>query len=93
MRGPPAGELQLRPGVDPMFAVLDENESAILLDDIVHDALATIEAPLSALFAHYDAFRDRRRRCGGLSLVSAEYAPLTDDPDAAVSAMGTGVVG
>ena len=67
-------------GVDPKFAVLDENDSAILLDDVVHDVLATIEAPLSALFAHYDAFRieDALRQ---LSLVNAEYAPVPDDPD------------
>ena len=56
-------------GVDPMFAVLDENDSAILLDDTVQDTLAAIDVPLSALFAHCDAFkieetlrRSRQRR-------------------------------
>ena len=65
----------------PIFDVLDENESAILLDDIVHDVLATIEAPLSTLFAHYDSFRidDALRQ---LDLVNTEYAPVPDDPEA-----------
>ncbi len=68
-------------GVDPKFEVLDENESAILLDNVVLDALATIEAPLSRLFAHYDSFRiDQALR--QLNLVNAEYAPLPDDPEA-----------
>ncbi|MDE2774605.1 MAG: UvrD-helicase domain-containing protein [Chloroflexota bacterium] len=68
-------------GVDPMFAVLDENDSAILLDDVVHDVLATIEAPLSTLFAHYDAFKiDEALRQP--SLVNAEYAPVPEDADA-----------
>ncbi len=67
-------------GIDPIFAVLDENESAILLDDIVHDALATIEAPLSALFAYYDSYRiDGALR--QLNLVNAEYAPAPEDPE------------
>lgn len=67
-------------GIDPLFTVLDENESAILLDDIVQDLLATIEAPLSSLFANYDAFiiEGELRR---LSLVNAEYPPAPDDPD------------
>lgn len=67
-------------GIDPKFEVLDENESAILLDDIVHDALATIKAPLSALFAHYDSFKiaEALRQ---LNLVNAEYAPVPDDPE------------
>ena len=67
-------------GVDPRFEVLDENESAILLNDIVLDALATIEAPLSKLFAHYDSFRiDAALRQH--NLVNAEYAPVPDDPE------------
>ena len=68
-------------GIDPLFDVLDENDSAMLLDDIVHDLLATIEAPLSRLFAHYDAFmiESLLRR---LSLVNAEYAPAPADPEA-----------
>lgn len=67
-------------GVDPKFAVLDENDSAILLDDAVQDTLAAIEAPSSALFAHYDAYRieDALRQP---SLINAEYAPVPDDPD------------
>jgi len=68
-------------GVDPMFAVLDENDSAILLDDVVHDVLATIEAPLSALFAHYDAFKIEEA-LRQPSLVNAEYAPVPEDADA-----------
>ena len=68
-------------GVDPRFAVLDENESAILLDDIVLDALATVEAPLSKLFAHYDSFRIEGA-LRQLNLVNAEYAPATDDAEA-----------
>ncbi len=68
-------------GVDPRFEVLDENESAIILDDIVLDALATVDAPLSELFAHYDSFRiDGALR--QLNLVNAEYAPAPDDPEA-----------
>ncbi|MCY4062667.1 MAG: UvrD-helicase domain-containing protein [Chloroflexi bacterium] len=68
-------------GVDPRFQVLDENESAILLDDIVHDVLATIKAPLSQLFAHYDSFRIEGA-LRQLNLVNAELAPVPDDPDA-----------
>ena len=68
-------------GIDPMFEVLDEVDSAILLDDIVSETLATIEAPLSRLFANYDAFRIEAalRR---LDLVNAEYPPAPDEPDA-----------
>lgn len=67
-------------GVDPRFEVLDENASAIMLDDIVQDALATVEAPLSQLFAHYDSFRiDQALR--QLNLINAEYAPAPDDPE------------
>ncbi|MCY3914383.1 MAG: UvrD-helicase domain-containing protein [Chloroflexi bacterium] len=68
-------------GVDPRFEVLDENESAIMLGDIVLDALTSIEAPLSQLFAHYDSFRiDQTLR--QLNLINAEYAPAPDDPEA-----------
>ena len=45
-------------GVDPKFEVLDENLAAILLDDAVDDVLATLEAPLTRLFAEYDVFND-----------------------------------
>ena len=60
--------------------MLDENESAILLDDIVQDALAALDAPLSRLFANYDAFviEGELRR---LSLVNAEFPPMPADPD------------
>lgn len=68
-------------GVDPKFAILDENDSAILLNDVVHDVLATIEVPLSALFAHYDAFKIEEA-LRQPSLVIAEYAPVPDDAEA-----------
>ena len=68
-------------GIDPKFAVLDENESAILLDDVVYDALATIDAPLSTLFAHYDGFKIEEA-LRQTSLVNAEYAPVPEDADA-----------
>ncbi len=70
-----------RAGIDPLFAVLDENESALLLDEAAQDQLATIEAPLSRLFAQYDAFiiESELRR---LSLVNAELPPMPADPDA-----------
>ena len=61
--------------------MLDENESALMLDDIVHDALTTVEAPLSKLFAHYDSFRINQA-LRQLNLVNAEYAPVPDDPKA-----------
>ena len=68
-------------GIDPEFEVLDENDSAILLGDIVYDALAAIEAPLSTLFAHYDSFKiDEALR--NLNLVNAEYAPVPAEPEA-----------
>ncbi len=44
-------------GIDPQFKVLDEVEAAILLSESVEDTLATIDAPLSELFAQYDAYR------------------------------------
>ncbi len=68
-------------GVDPLFAVLDENESAMLLDDVVDDALASLHAPLTRLYAHYDAFRieDALRQ---LNLVNSERPPLPADPEA-----------
>ena len=53
-----------------------------MLDDIVLDALATIEAPLSQLFAHYDSFRIDQALRQQLNLVNAEYAPAPDDPEA-----------
>ncbi len=67
-------------GIDPMFEVLDENESAMLLDDIADDVLVTIERPLSTLFAHYDAFRIENA-LRQMSLVNAECAPVPDDPE------------
>ena len=68
-------------GVDPKFEVLDENESAILLDDVVSDVLATIEAPLSSLFAHYDSYRIESALRQS-NLVNAAFASLPDDPEA-----------
>ena len=67
-------------GIDPRFDVLDENESAMLLDDIADDVLAAIKAPLSSLYAHYDSFRidDVLKK---MSLVNAEYGPVPDDPE------------
>lgn len=67
-------------GIDPRFEVLDENEAAMLLDDIADDVLATIEKPLSTLFAHYDAFRIENA-LRHMSLVNAECAPVPDDPE------------
>ena len=67
-------------GVDPKFAVLDENDSAILLDNAVQDTLAALDAPLSALFAHYDAFKIEEA-LRQPSLVNAEYAPVPEDPE------------
>ena len=67
-------------GIDPKFEVLDENEAAMLLDDIADDVLATIKKPLSTLFAHYDAFRIENA-LRQMSLVNAESAPVPDDPE------------
>lgn len=67
-------------GIDPKFEVLDENEAAMLLDDIADDVLAKIEAPLSKLFAHYDAFRIENA-LKQMSVINAEYAPMPDDPE------------
>ncbi|MCY3977953.1 MAG: UvrD-helicase domain-containing protein [Chloroflexi bacterium] len=67
-------------GIDPKFEVLDENESALLLNDIVDDVLAAIQAPLSTLFAHYDAFRIENT-LKQMSLINAEYAPVPEDPE------------
>ena len=67
-------------GIDPKFEVLDENESAMLLDDIADDLLATIQAPLSTLFAHYDAFRIENT-LKQMSLINAEYEPAPADPE------------
>ncbi len=45
-------------GVDPAFAVLDEIDAALLLDDVVSDVLQSLKAQdgddVAALFAHYD---------------------------------------
>ena len=68
-------------GVDPKFEVLDEYESAILLDDVVYHALATIKAPASALFAHYDSFQINAA-LRDHSLVNADIARLPSDPEA-----------
>jgi ATP-dependent helicase/nuclease subunit A len=68
-------------GIDPKFEVLDENESAMLLDDIADDVLTTIEKPLTTLFAHYDAFHIEAA-LKQMSLVNAEYAPPPDDLEA-----------
>ena len=68
-------------GVDPRFAVLDENDSAILLEDVVQDTLASLAAPLSTLFAHYDAFRIQHT-LREHALINAEVAPISDDPEA-----------
>ena len=68
-------------GIDPKFEVLDENESAILLDDVVYDALATIEAPTASLFAHYDSLQINAA-LRDLSLVNADVARLPSDPEA-----------
>ncbi len=67
-------------GIDPKFEVLDENESALLLEDIADDVLAAIQAPLSTLFAHYDAFRIENT-LKQMSLINAEYAPVPEDPE------------
>ena len=67
--------------VDPMFEVLDENEAAILLDDTVDDVLATLEAPLSSLFAEYDGFMiERALKQAGL--INSQYPPPPTDADA-----------
>ena len=68
-------------GIDPKFEILDENESAILLDDVVYDALATIEAPISALFAHYDSFQINAA-LRDFHLINADFARLPSDPEA-----------
>ena len=67
-------------GIDPQFEVLDENESAMLLDDVVDDVLASIEAPLSKLFAHYDSFRIVNA-LKQLSLINAKYQPVPEDSE------------
>ena len=68
-------------GVDPKFEVLDETEAAILLDEIVGDVLAAIKAPVSKLFARYDAFKIEAA-LKQMSLVNGSYPPLDGDAEA-----------
>ena len=68
-------------GVDPKFEVLDEIEAAIMLDDVVADALADIQPPASKLFAHYDAWKIEAA-LKQMSLVNADYPPPPDTADA-----------
>ncbi|MDE2749821.1 MAG: UvrD-helicase domain-containing protein [Chloroflexota bacterium] len=68
-------------GVDPKFEVMDENEAAILLDDTVDDVLAAVEAPVSRLFAHYDAFMIENA-LKQPSLINAGYEPPPADAEA-----------
>ena len=68
-------------GIDPKFEVMDENDSAILLDDIVDDVLASIQAPLSALFAHYDTFRIENT-LKQINLINTDHPQVADDPEA-----------
>ena len=68
-------------GIDPQFVVLDETEAAILLDEVVADALASIEAPLASLFAQYDGYRiDQALK--QMNLVNSDYPIADDDPEA-----------
>ena len=78
-------------GVDPKFEVMDENEAAILLDDTVDDVLATVEAPVSRLFAHYDAYVIEEA-LKQTSLINAEYEPPPADPEALLPALGKSMV-
>ena len=68
-------------GIDPKFEVMDENDSAILLDDIVDDVLASIQAPLSALFAQYDSFRIENT-LKQINLTNTDHPQVPDDPEA-----------
>ncbi len=58
--------------VDPEFDLLDETDAAILLDDVVSDTLAELDAELSLLFAHYDGFKIEAA-LKQMSLLNAEY--------------------
>ncbi len=67
-------------GVDPQFEVLDETESAIMLDEVVADELAALEPPATPLFAIYDAWRiegELKR----MSLVNGDYPALELDAE------------
>ncbi len=68
-------------GIDPKFVVLDEIEAAILLDEIVDDVLASIEAPLASLFAQYDAYRIEQA-LKQMNLVNGDCPIADDDPEA-----------
>ncbi len=65
-------------GVDPLFEVLAETDSALLLSDAVDDILAELDAPLAKLFAQVDAFQIKET-LQELALAQAETPPLPAD--------------
>lgn len=68
-------------GVDPQFEVLDETESAIMLDEVVADELAALEPPVTRLFAIYDAWRIESE-LKRMSLVNGDYPVAVPDAEA-----------
>ena len=68
-------------GIDPLFTVLDETEAAILLSDVVDDALADIQPPQARLFAHVDAWRIAAVLKDS-QLLNAELPPMPADAEA-----------
>ncbi len=68
-------------GLDPRFAVMDEIQSGILLNDVIDSVLAGLgEQPAAELFAHYDAHEIRN------VLRATVYQPLEPLPEDIVSA-------
>ena len=68
-------------GIDPKFEVLDEIESAILLENTVEDVLEALEPELLRLFAYYDSDKILKSLCD-LELASMALpaeAPYPDD--------------
>ena len=67
-------------GIDPLFTVLEETEAALLLSDIVEDALAEVPPPQAQLFAQVDAWRIAAV-LNDSQLLNAELPPMPPDAE------------